>query len=472
MQEENRDFYQEEEYEISLMDLVWYILRQWRTILLTMVILGILLGGYGGLKEFQKYNDREQVQKSQEAYEAAVLAYESQKSQLENKLSYLVKDLEQQKSFEENCLMLQIDPYNVYIHSASYYVNTNYEIAPELFYQNPNYTSVITNSYKSAVDKIDFDSIIATEERPLLTVVNPTTTGKRMVTTTTDSGNGILNITVFADNQERADALFSSIDETLRTQEVLLNTVIGEHSLGLLSEKSYVDVDGDFSTLQDNFANKTATINDGITKTNQELSALTNPVNDTPTIKSVLKQLVKFGIIGALAGFALAAGYFFVQVLLKDRIISTFAIESRYNLPVLGVYHSNGKGFSKVDAYCEKKLGLLTGASTDKQVQYIVSNLLIFQKTAPEDHKVVLIGTVSQNQLQEFRDSLQAQLKNRKVVAAGNLFESSTAVDALGENSIVIDVESWKTSVHKDVQKALRLVHASGNVNAGFVVIR
>ena len=64
MQEENRDFYQEEEYEISLMDLVWYILRQWRTILLTMVILGILLGGYGGLKEFQKYNDREQVQKS------------------------------------------------------------------------------------------------------------------------------------------------------------------------------------------------------------------------------------------------------------------------------------------------------------------------------------------------------------------------------------------------------------------------
>ena len=470
MQGENRPFYQDEEYEISFMDLFWYILRQWRIIFVSMIILGIILGGYGGLKEFRKYNDKELIQKSKETYEAAMLAYESQKSQLENKLSRLEKDLEQQKSFEENCLILQIDPYNVYIHSASYYVNTNYEIAPELFYQNPNYTGVITNSYKSAIDRMDFDSILATEEQPFLTVNNPTTTGKRMVTTSTDSGNGILNITVFADSQERVDALFSTIDETLSAQEVLLNNVIGEHTLEVLSEKSYIDVDGDFSAVQENFANKTATINEGIAKTNQALTDLAEPTDNTPTLKSVIKQIIKYGIIGAVAGMILTAGYFFILILMQDMLICTSALEYRYNLPVLGIYHNKKKSVSKFDAYCEKQLGICNNYSIDEQIQYIVSNLMIFRKDTSAK-KILLVGNVSFETMSEIQECLQKHM-NREIIAAGNIMKKPQALTTLDEDSIVIDVETWSNSLHKDIRKAFRLIQASGKVIAGFIVTR
>ena len=61
MQGENRPFYQDEEYEINLMDLFWYILCQWRVILIAMIILGILLEGWFGVKKFRNYNDKKQV---------------------------------------------------------------------------------------------------------------------------------------------------------------------------------------------------------------------------------------------------------------------------------------------------------------------------------------------------------------------------------------------------------------------------
>ena len=472
MQGENRPFYQEEEYEISLMDLFWYILRQWRVILIAMIVLGVLLGGWFGFKEYLNYSNKEQVEKAKESFEIATAAYEFDKAQLENKLERLQKDLEQQKLFEDNCLMLQIDPYNVYIHTASYYINTDYEIAPELYYQNPDYTGVITNSYKSAVDRMDFDTIIATSDQPLLTVANPTTTGKRMVTTSTDAGNGILNITVFSDTQERADALFSAIDETLKAQEVILNNVIGEHTLGILSEKSYVDVDGDFSTLQDSFTNKTVTINNGIEKTNEELKNLAQPVDTTPTIKSVVKKVIKLGIIGAAVGLILTAGYFLIRVLFKDIVISSAALENRYSLPVLGVLQKSNKKPSKLDLYCEKQLGIRYNASIDDQTRFIMSNLLIFLKKRPDVQKIILIGSVKQDLLQELQERLQKQISHRQIVAAGNILENSNAVDALEEDSIVIDVETWSRSGHGDIQKVLRMVRASGNDQAGFVLVR
>ena len=472
MQGENRPFYQDEEYEINLMDLFWYILCQWRVILIAMIILGILLGGWFGFKEFRNYNDKEQVQQAKESFEIATAAYEFDKAQLERKLERLQKDLEQQGVYEDNCLMLQIDPYNVYIHTASYYINTNYEIAPELYYQNPNYTGVITNSYKSAIDRMDFDSIIATEDQPLLSVNNPTTTGKKMITTSTDAGNGILNVTVFADSQERADALFGAVDETLKTQEILLNSVIGEHTLGMLSEKSYVDVDGDFSALQDSFTNKTVTINNGIEQTNEDLKKLTQPVDTTPTIKSVVKKVIKFGIIGAVVGLILAAGYYLVRILFKDIVISSSVLENRYALPVLGVLQNNSKKISKFDIYCEKQLGISANASEEDQIRFIVSNLLIFTKKITDDQKIILIGSVAQDLLHELQEGLQNQLPHRKIVAAGNILDNSKAIDSLGENSIIIDAEPWSRFGHGDIQKALRMVRASGNEHAGFVIVK
>ena len=469
MQED--DAYFQEEYKINLMDLFWYIFRQWRAILVAMIVLGIMLGGYGGLKEFINYQDKELVQKAQKAYETTLQAYEADKARLESRIERLGNDLEQQKFYEENCLILQIDPYNVYIHSASYYIDTNYEIAPDLFYQNPNYTGVITNSYKSAIDRIDFDAVVATEDQPLLTVKNPTTTGKKMITTSTDEGNGILNITVFAETQERADMLFSVITEVLQEQETLLNTVIGEHTLGTLLEQSYVDVDSDFSSLQDSFHNKTSTIDNGILKAREDLKKLEEPVDETPSIKSIIKQTIKLGIIGLAIGLVLVALYYLVLAVLDDRFISASAFESRFGVPCLGSYNSSSKHITKLDVYLEKKLGILSSQTKEEQIRYIVSSIKLYRKEMTNT-KIVLVGTAPCAQVQELKERLQKEIPESTIIASGNATKTAEAVEDLLTSGCVIGVEVWQHSQGGEIQKVRQLVQASGNRQLGFVAIR
>lgn len=464
-----RIYYQEDEYEFNLWDFIWYTLCQWRIILLVMIVLGIIFGGVGGINEFRRYSDKDLVKDTKDSYEVELAAYVSNKALLENKLERLQRELEQQKIYEENCLMLQVDPYNVYIHSISYYIDTNYEITPDLYYQNPNYTSVITNSYKRAIEGMDYDTIVATSERPSVTVKNPTTGSKRMVMTWTDADNGILNITVYGDTAETADILFEAVEEIIQKQETLLNGVIGEHSIKVLTDKKYVDVDADFSSLQETFNTKTMTIDSGIQQTSQNLASLVEPQDTTPTQKSIVKEAIKYGLIGAGAGLIFVIAYFLIQILIKDIVISARSLESKYDLPVLGVFCNNSKQTTKFDLYCENQLGVRWASSGEEQINFIVSNLLMFQKNSK---KVLLIGSADPVRLQELKESLQAQMPDKEFVAAGNITKLSSAVNALEKDASVIDVEVWTRSLHRDLQKSLRLVKAVGCEQVGFIVLR
>ena len=73
------------------------------------------------------------------------------------RIDNLENNLEQQQYIQERSIMLEMDPYNIYEAIISYYVDTNYEIVPELYYQDPNYTAVITNSYNAAIQRLDLD---------------------------------------------------------------------------------------------------------------------------------------------------------------------------------------------------------------------------------------------------------------------------------------------------------------------------
>ena len=50
----NDNVNKQEEYEIRLGELFWAVLRHWRGIVIVMVIAGILLAGFGAVREYKK----------------------------------------------------------------------------------------------------------------------------------------------------------------------------------------------------------------------------------------------------------------------------------------------------------------------------------------------------------------------------------------------------------------------------------
>lgn len=459
---------QEDTIEVNLLDLFWSVLRYWRSILLAMIILGILLAGYGIVREYRRLTDEAFVKEQQEAYASDLETYELKKKQLEKKLENLEEDLVRQEFYEKNSVMLLFDQYNVYVQTASYYINTGYEIAPELYYQNPNYTGVITNSYKAAIDRIDLDAIIASPEHPELTARNPLGGAKKMLYTSVDAGNGILNITIYGDTFERTEKIYDEVKKIITEQQILLNRVIGDHTVGILSEKNYVDIDTDFGALQRSFDDKSESITAGIEDTKEELENLEEPVNETPTKASVIKTGIKFGIVGVLGGFILLGGLCLVKLLLEDRVNSADSIRCRYGMPVLGEYLTDVKKQTLIDKIFSSKLGMPVSKTKEEQIQFIISNIQLYLKDTPE---ILLVGNCSTEKLNALKEKLSSLVEKAQIKVGGNINTDSAAVDALSGKTTVICVETWTKTPHKAVRRELRTIEDSGNENLGFILV-
>lgn len=453
--------------EINLMDIIWSVLRCWRNMLAAMVIAGVLLAGYGAFKEYRHLTDKAFVKEQQEAYESDLETYALKKKQLEKKLENLEEDLARQEFYEKNAVMLLFDQYDVYIRTASYYINSGYEIVPELYYQNPNYTSVITNSYKAAVDRIDLDAVIATDENPELTTRNPISGSKKMLYTSVDAGNGVLNITIYGDTQERVDQIYAAVQKVIKEQESLLNKVIGEHTISILSEESYSDIDIDFGSLQRSFDDKSESITLGLEETKKALEELKAPINETPTKKSVVKAGIKFGIVGVAAGLLLLGGFFLLKILLQDKVNAVEDIRRRYFAPVLGTYLDGKRKMTKLDVFLTKKLGFAAAKSTEEQVQFIVSNIRFYLK---EQNKILLVGNCESDLMDAIKEQLVPLLPKIEIEVGGNVNENALAVDALSQDAAVICVECWTKTPHKEIRHEMKAIADSGNVNLGYIV--
>ena len=461
--------YQEDNAEMNIVDLFWSVLCHWRSLLVSILVLGIVMGGIGAAREYRDLTNEDVVRQRQEAYEGALETYRLEKDQLETRLQNLRTDLERQQFYKENDVMLLIDPHNVYIKSASYYVNTNYEIAPQMVFQNPNYTSVITLSYKAALDRLDLDAVIATDDMPDLTARNPINGEKKMISIDVDEANGVLNVTVYGDTPQRVERIFESVQETMENQEELLNKVIGEHTLGLLSEKDYTDIDAEFEALQIAFDTKTEEITNGIEETNESLDDLRGPVNATPTMKSVVKDGVKFGVIGAVIGLICLTIYYAVRFLVQDRLNNTEELCRRYELPVLGTLVKNTRGWLRLDKFMAGKLGINADRNAGDAAGYIASSIRFYLK---DSKKLLLVGNCTQEQLQELRDELAPLLQGVELRVGGSVNESAAAMDALRSESNVVCVERWLETSHREIRHELQAVKSSGNPNLGFIVLR
>ncbi len=467
--QEDKIYQGEDIIEINLMDLFWLVLRHWRSILITMVFAAVLLAGFGAFKEYRHLTNETFVKEQQETYESDLEAYELKKKQLERKLENLEEDLVRQEFYEKNAVMLLFDPYNVYLQTVSYYINTGYEIAPELYFQNPNYTGVITNSYKSAIDRIDLDAIIASEENPDLTARNPISGAKKMLNTSVDAGKGVLTITICGDTEERVQKIFEAVKKAIAEQEVLLNRVIGEHTVQVLSEKSYVDIDTDFGTLQTSFDDKSEYIAKGIEETKQALDDLIEPVNETPTKASVIKQGIKYSAIGALVGLLLLGGFYLVKLILQDKVSGSEDIRRRYKAPILGAICNQSGKQRKLDKLFAEKLGMPAGKSIEDQMQFVASNIRLYLK---DQKKILLVGNCMIDELNTIGEQLGRIISDAQIIVGGNVNDDPKAINALNENkTTVICVEKWAKTLHRDIRHEVKTINASGNANLGFILV-
>ena len=453
--------------ERDLADIFWSVLCRWKLILLAGLLVMLVTGGSTFYQSYKDLKDPKTVAKQEAEYRTALENYEKQKASLEKKMNNLKEEQARLEGYSNKAIMLFADQYNVYEHTASYYINTNYEIAPELFFQNPNYTSVITNSYRAAINRINLDKVISEGQEMPLTCQNPVADDAlRLVTTSVDASNGILNFTVYGDTEERVKQIVTAIQQVLHEQEKLLNQVIGEHTLDVLSQEDRTSVNTDFGRMQTAFANKTDSVTNGINTNTDKLKELEVPVNEVPTAEKLIGDVLMSAALGLAGGLAVAGALLAGQILFQDRVISAEELRGRYQCPVLGAYNFQSPEETK-NSRVFGKLGMPYMDSGKDALNLIAANVRYYMKDAD---KVLLIGTEQEENIASLKKVLEPHLEGVELQLGGNVNLNPAAVAALEGDAAIICVERYNKSAHKEIRKELQLLQAFGDRNVAFIM--
>ena len=453
--------------ERSLSDMYWSLLGHWKIILLVALLAALALGGISFYKNYKALKDPKTVEKQETDYRTALENYEKQKTNLEKRLQNLEDEQVRLEGYSNTAIMLFADQYNIFEHTASYYVNTNYEIAPELFFQNPNYTSVITNSYRAAINRLDLDEVISGGQETKLTCQNPMTDDSlRLVTTSADASNGILNFTVHGDTEERVNQIVSAIQQVLSNQETLLNQVIGEHTLDVLSQEDRTTINTDFGRMQTAFTTKTESVANAIKTVTDKLNALEVPTNEAPSMRKLIVNVLKKTVVGLVGGLAATVLFLAVLVIFRDRLISAEELRNRYRCPVLGAYNFRNQ---EAKWYCRilNKLGMPHMDSGEAALSLIAANVRYYMKDAD---KVLLIGTEQEENIASLKKVLEPHLEGVELQLGGNVNLNPAAVAALEGDAAIICVERYNKSAHKEIRKEMQLLQAFGDRNVAFIM--
>ena len=135
--------YQNTEYEeeFSLRDIWFHLLYHWRSIILCALICALVLGGYSFLKNRNTYPNTN-AQETSDGTDAGNSVYEGNAEIFQNLLDGALY-------YQQNSLLLQLNPYYIWKSSAVYTVVIDYEASEKSV---PFFiTAIIADSYRTAI---------------------------------------------------------------------------------------------------------------------------------------------------------------------------------------------------------------------------------------------------------------------------------------------------------------------------------
>ena len=441
--------------EIKLKDLFFFLLLKWRALIVSVLVFGILLSGFGAYRAMKTRADKKAQTKAEEEYEEALSAYETSQEKIQIRIDNLERSLEQQQYIQEHSVMLKMDPYNIYEAVISYYVDTGYEIVPELYYQDPDYTAVITNSYNSAITRIDLNELFQTENDPEVLTDNPVVDNtESLLWAKTDADHGSIKITMRADSQENLDRVIQAVEDEINETKTVLTRTIGEHTLSVLSFTTHQVMDFDYVTLQQSFNDNIYTLMQSLADSNNELSALEKPKAPTAISVSVKREAVKFGAIGTILGVFLFAVAAVIQVISRESVMSLDEISERYQIPVLGIYSGGRKKrWSRLDAWIAGRLGVSRQDSRE-ELKYIQAAKRLYLKSS----QVLLVSISDPDRLGVIAEGISDPENGTAYSAAGSIADSAEALTALQQAESVICVERWRKITHEELRKEVEMI--------------
>ncbi len=369
----------EDEMEINLIDLMFYLLRQWRTLLVVLIIGAIAGCGIFGLKTFQAAR-AEQELKAEEEEEIDYSDYKVEpevRSNMEIACEYRVL-YDKQLEYNENSLIMKMDPSQVYYGELKYYLSAgeNTRLLSELYtdiFSNNDILEDIKRAGKLTCDIQYIREIIgssASRERgdsiEIHNIINEMLENSEL-----GYNNSVLYFTINYSDEKACEDMLQVIQKEVEkmtkdfqkqydefTFEELNNSVrLNINSDYLNRQRSAVDVLntylGNYTRIEGTFEEEDLEYYRAEYLSRADLLEEEEEEEEELSIGDRVKSLIKWMIIAIFLAGVCWGGYYCMKYLFDKRIKTSDELQDVYRLRILGKLEKPHEEKNKIDQKLE-----------------------------------------------------------------------------------------------------------------------
>lgn len=442
------------EQEIDLKDLLFFILHKWRMVLGIAIIMAILVGGFKFGKGLLEHRDEEYVAEVQEQYENDIDDYEQTMSGLERDIENLTANIEYEEAYQENSVLLQIDPYNKWVASADIFIQIDkpqQENSVMVLSVDP--ADSVVKAYTSAVSNGKFLVPLSKEKKIDMNYL------KELVQVGSDYNGNMLTVTVTYKDKKGAEEILNLILESLNSMRTDVDSELGAHSVIIMNKNIGTITDTGLANAQKDRANNLTNLHKSLEDAQKSLEDLEEPEKpDSLSKRGIITSGIKYGILGGVLGVFMSGFIICVVFLMSNKVYSADELKNRFGLKVLGVFNQEKikRAFASIDNW----LDCLEGKEEVQEeavYERIVTNI---QNFVGKDSRLLLTGTVEDSVLNNLKSKLQEHLSDEILIDIGsNLNKDTTTLKMLPEYDGVIIAEARGVSKYSQITKEIEMIY-------------
>ena len=463
------------EQEIDLKWLIYRVLKGWKSIVIWAFIIGIV-AGLGSLSLYGlKCMDPEYLQEEKTNFERAYASWEATIVNYEARLENLEEAQTEQIEYNENSVLMKIDPLRQYNASFELYVNYDYQIMPDMAYQNIDLSDRILKAYATymsngelqqyVIDNLSYDI----ERRYLGEILG----------VSVDYGNNMISISVTQQSAELCQEILNLVQAALMNKYEDINTTIAEHTLTNTNAAAYETVNLALQETQK--ANLQAVTNLNMTKQvvfeeYEEWQEDEDGQEPTPeyTLFEQIKNSIKLLIIGAVVGAVVVTAIIAFGALMSAKLLNPEDLKNRFGLRVIGQLPAarEKKSFAFVSRWLAKFGGITAAPEDYDRLAKMVGTSIKSDLYSREEEykKIAFTGMVGAEELKKAVDAMGLG-KEYSVVCAPDVLTNAESIEKVTAADCVVLVEKQEESVLADITKELEALNAWNKTVLGAVVV-
>lgn len=453
--------YQENyEREIDLKDLFFSLLRQWRKIVVIILVIAAAVTGFLSYRTLSAEKDEDAI-----TYEESMEIYEREKKATKSNIRKIEKSLDEQNAYMNEADTMQVNPYKKPQVSAELVVTVEGK-------KSSTALNAILNMYQYSLSEGEYLNQIAKQQDTKVRYlkkqiqietenfdVSESDKGISVSENTAEDAikQGVLHIKVTASTIAKAEKIYEGIAQEFSNVQADATREYGAHRYKVMQKSSSQVVDTLLLDEQQRVRKYITELNASLTEAETQLKGIEVPSKAAIEGSLSTKGMIKYILIGIIAGGFVAVCWYGMRYLLKDAIVSEEQLQEVFGIRGLGTIANEPKKriFYSIDRSIDHMAHGKVKISKEEMYEMIALNI---ESMELEGQTIVLSGTLEKEEIEEVKNSLENYVSGYTFEIAENVQYSAKARKQVANAKNVILVEKVHETKCKDVQKEMEIV--------------